>query len=372
MKEAMDVCSNVPGGTIPFRGRGAPWCATPNHTPARTAVPAEGVGIAGRRRRRHVTRIVTSTESDLDAKRSHGIAPPGFRLPDPTRVGAVRLQIADLDRSVDYYRDVIGLRVLERTADSATLGVRDTRVPLVRLLAKPGTRPVPRGGRYGLYHFAILLPDRAALGRFATHLSEASVRVGMADHLVSESFYLTDPDGLGIEVYADRSPDTWRHHGSELVMATDPLNVEAVMASGAGRDWDGVPPGTTLGHMHLHVGDLAAARAFYHEALGFDVTVWSYSGALFLAAGSYHHHLGTNIWSPGPGPTDDQARLLEWELLVPAVDDVAAVARSLRAAGYETEDGAGGLIARDPWGTRLHIRAEAASTAPQSQRTPGG
>ena len=232
-------------------------------------------------------------EGDLRAQHPYGIAPAGFRLPDRTRVGAVHLQIGDLDRSVDYYREIIGLQVFERTVDGAILGARGTDLPLVRLHAREGTRPVTRGGTYGLYHFAILLPDRAALGRLASHLSETGVRVGMADHLVSESLYLTDPDGLGIEVYADRPRNTWRHHGPELAMATDPLDLSSVVAAGVGHNWDGAPPGTTMGHMHLHVGSLDAAEAFYHRGLGFDKTVWSYPGALFFSAGGYHHHLGT-------------------------------------------------------------------------------
>ena len=180
----------------------------------------------------------------------------------------------------------------------------------------------------------------------------------MADHLVSESLYLTDPDGLGIEVYADRPRNTWRHHGPELAMATDPLDLSSVVAAGVGHNWDGAPPGTTMGHMHLHVGSLDAAEAFYHRGLGFDKTVWSYPGALFFSAGGYHHHLGTNTWSPGPSPTEDHAQLLEWELIVPAHDDASAAGRSLRAAGYGAEDGTSGVMTSDPWGSRVHIRAE--------------
>ena len=156
-----------------------------------------------------------------------------------------------------------------------------------------------RRGAFGLYHFAILVPDRAAIGRFAAHLSSLGISVGMADHRVSESLYLSDPDGLGIEVYADRPRRTWQSHDRELAMATDPLDITSVIAAGGGEKWDGAPPGTTMGHVHLHVGSLEGAEAFYHGALGFNKTVWSYPGALFLAAGGYHHHLGTNT---GPGP----------------------------------------------------------------------
>jgi len=291
-------------------------------------------------------------------ERPYGIAPPGFRLPDATHVGSVHLQISNLQQSIDFYGDVLGLRVLEQAVESVALGAAGVDRPLLWLHARSGLKPAPRRGAFGLYHFAILLPTRAALGQFAEHLSDVRVRVGMADHLVSESLYLTDPDGLGIEVYADRPRNTWRHRDRELSMATDPLDIETVIAAGRGHVWNGMPDGTTIGHMHLHVGNLEEADAFYHRGLGFDKMVWSYPGALFFAAGGYHHHLGTNTWSPGPSATDDQARLLEWELIVPGGKDASAAGRSLRAAGYGAEDGGASWIAADPWGTRLRITPE--------------
>jgi len=289
--------------------------------------------------------------------RAFGIAPPDFELPDATHVGGVRLQVSDLGRSLTYYEQVIGLRVIGAGA-SITMGAPGDDGALVTLETSAGVRPTPRGA-FGLYHFAILLPDRAALGRFAAHLARFRVRVGEADHLVSESFYLWDPDGLGIEVYADRPRTLWRQNGPELVMTTDPLDVESVIAAGDGTAWDGMPPGTTMGHVHLSVGSLEAAERFYHRGLGFDKTVWSYPGALFLAAGGYHHHLGTNTWSPGPPPFAEQAQLLEWELIVPSSDHVARAARSLASAGYASEQAADGVRAADPWGTRVHVRTSA-------------
>ena len=282
----------------------------------------------------------------------YGIAPPGFRLPAGTHVGAVHLQVSDLPRSLAYYEQVIGLRTLTATSDRVVLGVEADGRQLLSLHTRPGVVPARRGA-LGLYHFAILLPDRPALGRFAMHLSEGRVRVGMSDHLVSESLYLSDPDGLGIEVYADRPRRLWRQRGGELLMATEPLDIEDVIASAGGRPWNGMPAGTTIGHMHLHVGDLAEGEAFYHAALGFDKTVWSYPGALFLAARGYHHHLGTNIWSPGPAAEADEARLLEWDLIVPA--RAAAAANSVRLAGYVSDDSASGHAVDDPWGTRVRL-----------------
>jgi len=267
----------------------------------------------------------------------------------------VRLQVADLQRSVDYYHDVVGLRVLSTSAHVAFLGVPGSEEALVTLHAVPGTRAAPRRGRFGLYHFAILLPDRAALGRFVAHQPAHRIYAGMSDHQVSEAIYLTDPDGLGIEVYADRPRHAWQSIDRQLVMTTDPLDVEDLLRAGAGRPWDDVPAGTTMGHVHLHVGDLDDAAAFYHRGLGFDMTVWTYPGALFLSAGGYHHHVGTNVWSPGPAPTPDEAQLLEWTIVVPSPADAEATGQHLSDAGYVTSADGAGWTTSDPWGTRVRI-----------------
>lgn len=287
--------------------------------------------------------------------RPYGVAPGGFRLPDATTPGAVHLLVSDLERSLDYYTRVIGFDAERKGDHRAALTARGDDRPLVILRSQPGVRAARRGA-FGLYHFAILVPDRAALGRFASHLVAQNARVGMADHLVSEALYLSDPDGLGIEVYVDRPRDSWQHRDRELVMTTDPLDISDVIAAGEGRAWDGLPKHTTIGHVHLHVGDLAVAEAFYHRALGFDKTVWSYPGALFLSAGAYHHHLGTNVWAPGPAPAADQSRLLEWELILPSADDVIRAARSVKDAGYTADDSGDGVRVADAWGTDVRLR----------------
>jgi catechol 2,3-dioxygenase len=287
--------------------------------------------------------------------RDYGIAPGGFRLPDDTSLGPVRLQVSDLQRSVDYYEHVLGLRTLTRMGDAATLGVPGDGRPLVRLQQGRNVRPVPRRGAFGLYHFAILLPDRASLGRFAAHLGRIGASPGMADHQVSEAFYLADPDGLGIEVYADRPRNTWIRNGREIVMTVDPLDVRNLVAAAGGREWEGIPAGTTVGHVHLHVGDLKQAEEFYHSGLGFDKVAWTFPGALFLSAGGYHHHLGTNTWAPGPAAAEDQARLLEWELVVSDPEQASAAARSLTAAGYAVQKSGDTWTSADPWGTPLRI-----------------
>jgi catechol 2,3-dioxygenase len=274
-------------------------------------------------------------------------------LPAATHVGVVRLQISDLHRSLAYYQQVLGLHLLARDGDVALLGTQADRRPLVELRERRGARALRQNGRLGLYHFAILLPDRAALGRFITHLASTAVRAGASDHFVSEALYLRDPDGLGIEIYADRSRDRWERRDGEIRMETSPLDLEDLAHAARGVPWTGMPPGTVMGHVHLHVGDLAGGARFFHETLGLDKMVWSYPSALFLSAGGYHHHLGINVWAgaDAPRPTEDDARLIEWTLVLPTSADVDAVAARLTAAGHPVTDGR----VSDPWGTTLRL-----------------
>jgi catechol 2,3-dioxygenase len=279
----------------------------------------------------------------------------------------VRLQVADLARSLAFYEGVLGLRAVDHGASRAVLaaGGGDER-PLVELRERPGARPVPPRGCLGLYHVAILLPNRASLGRFVQHLGAIGARAGAADHLVSEAFYLQDPDNLGIEVYADRPRGTWQRTGRELMMATDPVDIAGLVRAAGDGQWNGMPAGTAIGHVHLHVGNIAQAAAFYSEGAGFDRTVWHYPGALFLGAGGYHHHLGTNTWAGSgamPAPEQD-ARLLEWTIELPNEEGVAAAAGSLARAGHPTERDRDApntteIIVRDPWGTQLRLRVSA-------------
>jgi catechol 2,3-dioxygenase len=286
-----------------------------------------------------------------------GIQPTGYRLPEAARIGRVRLAVSDVSRSVAYYTEVLGFRA-DRDRDVAVLAAADGS-PLIELQEQDGVRPVPARGRLGLYHFAILLPDRAALGRFVTHLADVGAYAGSADHLVSEALYVADPDGLGIEVYADRPRAEWRTNGREIAMATAPLNLRALVRTAAGEPWNGVPAGTTIGHVHFHVSTLGAAEAFYHSALGFDKVLWSYPGALFFSAGGYHHHVGTNTWAvDAPIATARDARLLEWELRVPAADDIAAVAANAMQAGYPVSTAGADRVIGDLSGIAVRLTTQ--------------
>ncbi len=288
-----------------------------------------------------------------------GMAPPGFRLPSATRIGRVRLQVSDLSRSIPYYQSVIGLEVREQSEGAATLAPTGGGDPILELKELRGARAVPRRGLLGLYHFAILMPDRAALGRFIAHLSEIGAYAGMSDHLVSEAVYLTDPDGLGIEVYADRPRQTWQAVDRQLQMTTKPLDVQSVVGAAAGQKWDGMPPDTKIGHVHFYVGEIDTAAGFYHAAVGLDKIVWSYPGALFMSAGGYHHHVGVNTWAEGSPPASaDDAKLIDWELILPDGDAAEAAAKNIEAAGFDVERAGGYASANDPWGIRLRLRGE--------------
>jgi catechol 2,3-dioxygenase len=294
---------------------------------------------------------------------SYGLAPRGHRLPQATRLGGVRLAVRDLERSLEFYQEVLGLRVVYRDEHRARLAPRLGDRTLVELEEHEGVLPAGRRARLGLFHFAILVPDRASLGRLVRHLAASRIQFGAGDHLVSEAFYLQDPDGLGIEVYADRPRESWKRRGRELMMSTDPVDVEALLRAAGDEPWAGMSPGTVIGHVHLHVGDLEQAAAFYSDGVGFDRTTWSYPGALFLAAGGYHHHLGTNTWAGAAPPADvDTARLLEWTIELPDTRSVAAVGLSLVESGYSFESPAEGeILARDPWGTAVRIGATGAA-----------
>lgn len=281
---------------------------------------------------------------------------PPARLPKTLSVGPLELSVSDLQRSVAFYRQVLGMTVLEQSRDHVTLGQGPT--PLLRLRGHPGARPAPASAT-GLYHFAVLLPSRADLGRWVRHVAALGIRVGQSDHLVSEAFYLNDPDGHGIEVYRDRPRGEWRWNLDQVEMASEPIDIPGLLAEpGAETPFTGLPDGTVMGHVHLRVGDVAAAEHFYRTVLGFDV-VARWSGALFVSVGGYHHHLGLNTWqSAGGSPAPEgSARLERVTLILPAAADLDALAGRLQAAGVDFTQAAGRLDVHDPAGNRLTFTA---------------
>src|SRR5215216_2019095 len=250
--------------------------------------------------------------------------------PDTTVNGPVSLTVADLDRSLQFYTGPIGLAQLERNGGEATLGVPGN--PLLQLVEQPGARPWTEYAT-GLYHFAILLPTRADLGRWIRNwYGHGMPEFGQGDHLVSEALYLRDPDGHGIEIYRDRPRSEWAWENGRVKMASLPVDVAGLLAEAeqSGVSWSGAPVGTTMGHVHLQVGDIAKARAFYSDVIGFDV-VAEMPTALFVSAGGYHHHLGMNVWhSRGGSPAGpDVAQLHSYTIVLPNEDALADIVTRL-------------------------------------------
>ena len=281
---------------------------------------------------------------------------PTFAHRTPMRIGMVTLRVRKLDVVADYYRDVLGLAVMERSATGAVLGAGGVR--LLVLEARPDAANEARNAA-GLYHTAFLMPTRKDLARWLVNAAIHRVPLsGFADHRVSESIYLDDPEGNGIEVYADRDPSLWQWSAGTVTMATDQLDVDNLVAltNVNVSDYARAPDGLRIGHMHLRVGDLAKADGFYRGTLGFDPTR-ARSGAAFLSSGRYHHHLGLNVWqSAGAGRRNEEATGLAWfSLEIEKQELFAAKEERLRQAGVQVTDIADGLEAADPWGTRVRL-----------------
>jgi len=275
-------------------------------------------------------------------------------LPADTRLGAIRLRAGDVGLLRDFYERAIGLRAVSSNDGITVLGTEDG--PLIELVAAPDAPVRPRGTT-GLFHLALLVPARVDLAHALRRVFDAGWHLsGASDHLVSEALYLSDPEGNGIELYRDRPRVEWTQQGEEIAMATLPLDLEGLLAEpGADDETPSMPDGTVLGHVHLQVADLAAASGFWVDGIGFDVTVSSYPGALFVSAGGYHHHVGLNTWAGvGAPPPPVGARGLDrFEIVVPDESSVSAVRARLAAAA---QDDGGGVTAADPSGNAVLIR----------------
>jgi len=262
-----------------------------------------------------------------------------------TTVGPVHLTVADLDRSLRWYAHALGLSA-ERDDGLARLSAGGNE--LLVLYEERGARPVR--GHTGLYHYALLVPERSDLARWLAHVAQERIPLtGLSDHFVSEAIYLPDPDGHGIEIYRDRPRDQWEHVGNTVRMGVEPLDVEDLM-SASGGDTALLPAGTRMGHVHLHVADLGAAAAFYRDALGFDEMARLGDQALFLSAGGYHHHIGANTWAGhgAPPPPPGSAALRHATIVLPDAAERDRVVGRAADAGAEPVEVAGGMLVRDP------------------------
>jgi len=305
---------------------------------------------------------------------AHGPAGGGPRPADDllspaTAMDAVTMHVRDLDAMTAYYRDVLALDVLDRPA--ATGGALPARSGAVVTLGRAGTPivvlqhtpdlPQPVRGGAGLFHTAILFDDERSLAATVASVARSAPRsyVGSADHLVSQAFYFTDPEGNGIELYRDRSRDAWTWDGPHVRMASLRLDPHAFLAehlTGTGTQDPGAG-GAVVGHVHLQVGDLASATHFYVDALGFEVTA-QVPGALFVSAGGYHHHLAVNTWnSAGAGPRASSLGLGEVAVRVPGADDVLALRDRLAHHGIAVRDHGAGVRFEDPWRNVVRVSA---------------
>jgi len=274
---------------------------------------------------------------------------------DPrAKIGAVHLTVSDLERSVSYYEQQIGLELISQETGQARLGAAGQ---VLLVLTEQRGATVARGVT-GLYHFALLLPSRLDLACSLQHLIETRTQFsGFADHGVSEAMYLSDPDGHGIEIYRDRPRGEWEYRNGSLHMVTEPFDAEGVLAElqGNGAGWHGLSSGTRVGHIHLHVSDLSAAAHFYTNILGFGLVARYGPSALFVSAGGYHHHVGLNTWAgvgvPAPSPESLSLQWYEVRLSGPA--ELDRVLGRIRDAGLDLEEDPAGYVVRDPAGNRL-------------------
>jgi catechol 2,3-dioxygenase len=306
----------------------------------------------------HLAGASSLTAAAVGAAQAEGSAGngPTFANRTPMRVGMVTLRVRDLDLVANYYRDAIGLTVMARTATSARLG--SGGVALLDLERREGAAREARNAA-GLYHAAFLMPTRKDLARWLVHAAANKIPLtGFADHLVSESVYLDDPEGNGIEVYADRAPELWKWDSGTVAMATDQLDIDGLLALTDTRttNYPKAPDGLRIGHMHLRVGDLEQADRFYSGTIGLDPTR-KRSGAAFLSSGRYHHHLAINVWqSSGAGPRDGAATGLAWFSLEIATQQILeAQEQRLRQAGAPAVAITDGIETSDPWGTKVRL-----------------
>jgi catechol 2,3-dioxygenase len=275
-------------------------------------------------------------------------------LPAATDLAELTLRVRDLPGQTAFYRDLIGLDVLASDDTSATLGIDDA---IVRLQSDP-LAALPQRTTTGLYHAAILLPDRRDLAVTISRLAQADYRLqGAADHGVSEAFYLADPEGNGIELYRDRPRSDWQYADGQVIMRSDPVDQEGIFATlTPGEPLPArAPAGTRLGHLHLQVDDLTKARQFYSHVLGFDILM-AMPSALFMSAGGYHHHLGFNTWqtSGAPRPAAHQTGLIGFTIQVPAEGELALRDR-LGQNGISYQERTGGIELLDPWLNELTV-----------------
>lgn len=273
-------------------------------------------------------------------------------LPAATTLSTVTLNVAQLEPSTTFYTEAIGLKLRSKNARQVVLG--SEREDILVLLERPEAKR--ETGTTGLYHLAILLPSRPYLAQWLRYALSLDLRLGAGDHDVSEAFYLDDPEGNGVEVYADRPRSTWKKDGDGIYITTHDVDTENLLQEAPAQAWQGVPDGTTLGHVHLRVNSLDEAKAFYVYLLGFDLmSNYAGMGALFVGAGGYHHHVGLNIWQTqgAPAPDADALGLAHYSVRLPLASDIKDIRRRLEQAHYPFTVNEEELRLKDPAGNGL-------------------
>ncbi len=271
------------------------------------------------------------------------------------KLGVVKLRISNMERSVSFYEQAIGLEVIRKQEATTVLGIPGSKHELLILHEVENAIITPERSASGLYHYAILVPGREELAVIMQHLVDYGVQLGQADHLVSEALYLSDPDGNGIEIYRDRPRNEWQHDElGHVNMATKSIDWQGLVELAKGKQWQGMPAGTVIGHVHFHVHDMEKAREFYCDVLGFAIEADWYRqmGALFIAAGGYHHHIGLNVWAGrhAPLPPANSTGMEYFTIIVPHAEELERIKNRLQHAGYETNHLTNGLSVKDPNG----------------------
>lgn len=270
-------------------------------------------------------------------------------------VSKLNIKVLDITRSLAFYQDILGFQVLKQSEKQAVL-TADGKTAL--LVIEQPDDVIPKQPRTtGLYHFALLLPSRSDLGSVLKHLLKLKYPLqGGSDHLVSEALYLADPDGNGIEIYADRSPSQWNWKNGEVEMSTDPIDAEGLLAEGH-DEWENLPQGTIMGHIHLHVSELEKTKEFYCQGLGFDIVCNYGNQALFISSGGYHHHIGLNVWNGigAPQPAENSVGLLDYTIVYPNENVRDNASQRLRELGYNVAIEKEVYVTKDPSGNKIEL-----------------
>ena len=270
--------------------------------------------------------------------------------------GHLELKVTDIERSLEFYKNMIGFKVLERTEYSAVLTANGESALLT--IEQPKDIIPKQHRTTGLYHFAILLPSRSDLGSVIKHLSVNRYPIqGGSNHKVSEALYLADPDENGIELYADTPKSTWKWQGDMIEMGNDILDVEGLIAQAQGNEWNGLPSETVMGHIHMHVSELEKTAKFYQQGLGFELTFRFPNQALFFSTGGYHHHIAVNTWNGkgAPEPAKNSVGIKYFELVFPDEDTRKKAVNQLEEMDYYTKEKNGVTVTRDPSGNEIHL-----------------